>query len=1000
MTLPDNSPPTGTARWSRPPTRTGWPPVPAIRNPTAGSRPTLGDNPPRVSVGLGTLAAMLVTRAGLSPVMVGRDPELAQLRRLAADSTTPTIVLIGGEPGIGKTRLAAELVQTVRPGTRLLLGQADPGGLTQPYQLLLDLAGDHPEPAAAVRDSGDPIARGRAALALLRELVGTGPAVLVVDDLHWADPETLAAFEQLDEVTTGPLLLLGTYRPGELSRRHPLAGTLERLDRRHGVTHLRLERLAPADTARFLAAVYGRAPARRVVTALHHRTGGNPFFLEELLKAAGEADLSEIHTQPLPWNLAEALRSQLDGLAPDRRQVVEAAAVLGARVSFDLLAAVTGLHEPAMLAALRDLVDRELLVEAEDDQFGFRQTLTREVVTGELLGRQRRRLHEAALEALVAAPAPDLAAVAVHARGAGRYPDMVAAARRGAADRLAAGSAYAALTLAELALAEVPDDHELLVLAGTAAWRAGYPADAEQHVRRALRAATDDAQRVAALTELIRVAWEQADLSEVDSHTERVRELAERLPDGEVQARALTAVARSYMLRHGPGDPVEWAERACAAAERHGLKEVRLAALVEKGSALVTGDGDSAEGRRLLTEVAAEAEHAGAHLEAARGWHNLFWCLPPGDPAGPELLERMRASADRAGVAGMALGAYHQGRAWLAQLAGDLDAAIAVLEQARRMDRNATAVDPASGAPIALHLDLSSGLHLRGRLAELYLERGDLAAVQALLAESSSSRKWQQAAVGLAFQLACRRGDQATARKLLAKLVGIDAKLQNAPARHCQLAAGIAAGLPVESLRPLAEPPASQRPASHRRNGRRRKDEPWQRLLSAQLAEVEGRYAEALAGYQWIAATGADDHDRDASPVPPAHRGSAAVGAARCLIQLGRPAEAGHHLAAAQRLLARWPGWRRAELAAVTRRLGPAPGAGGPGPAGDLTPREREVAGLLAEGLTNSEIARRLVISRKTVAVHVSHILAKLEMSSRTQVAAWVARDGLGTATR
>ncbi|MPZ26641.1 MAG: AAA family ATPase [Micromonosporaceae bacterium] len=957
--------------------------------------------------------------------MVGRDHELAQLRRLAAEATTPTIALIGGEPGIGKTRLAAELVRSLPPETPRLLGQADPGGLTRPFQLLLDLAGDHdhadlaeplrdPEPAAAGGGGLDPVARGRAALELLRRLVGAGPAVLVVDDLHWADPETLAAFEQLDEVTTGPLLLVGTYRPGELTRRHPLADALERLDRRHGVTHVRLDRLAPADTARFLTAVYGRAPARRVVTALHHRTGGNPFFLEELLKAAGDTALDEIHTQPLPWNLAEALRSQLDGLAPDQRQVVEAAAVLGARVSFDLLVAVTGVAEPAMVTALRGLVDRGLLVETEEDQFGFRHTLTREAVAGELLGRQRRRLHEAALQALLASPASDLAAVAVHARGAGRYEDMIDAARRGAADRLAGGSAYAALTLAELALEEAPDDGELLVLAGTAAWRAGYPADAGRHVRRALRAATDDAGRVTALTQLIRVAWEQGELAEMDGYAEQVRELTGNLPDGEVRARAMAAVAQSYMLRHGPGDPVEWADRACEVAERHGLKEVRLSALVEKGSALLNAPETAAEGRRLLIEVASEAEHAGAHLEAARAWHNLFWCMPRSGPGSLELLERMRASAERAGVVGMDLGAYHQGRAWLAQQDGDLAGAIAVLEQARRVDRNVTTVDPATGAQIALHLGLSSGVHLRGRLTELYLERGDLEAVEALLAETSTSLAWKQAAIGLAFQLACRRGDVAAARELLAKLTGprdapsgpapaappvrgkrsngVKPKLLTAAARHCQLAAGLAAGLPIELLRPLVERGGWFRPLW---------DEPLRPLLLAQVAEAEGRYADALAGYRRVAA--GERAGREAGePAPvdavgalsPAYRGSAAVGAARCLIQLKQLDEAREQVAAAQRHLARWPGWRRVELATVARRLGP---AAGPGAAGEvLTPREREVAILLAEGLTNSEIARRLVISRKTVAVHVSHILGKLEMSSRTQVAAWVARDGLG----
>jgi DNA-binding CsgD family transcriptional regulator len=928
-----------------------------------------------MSDSVGTLAAMLVSRAGLSPVMVGRDAELAHLRRLATMATAPTIALIGGEPGIGKTRLASELIRAQAPGTTLLLGQADSTGFAQPYQLLLDLAGERPELTTPVRDaSADAMERNRAAVDLLRTLIGTGPALLVIDDIHWADPESLAIFEQLDEVTAGPLLLVGTYRPEELSRRHPLAEVLARLDRRRGVTHLRLQRLAPADTARFLAAVYGHPPARRTVTALHHRTGGNPFFLEELLKAAGDTELDEIHLQPLPWNLAEALRSQLDGLAPDRRQVVEAAAVLGARVPFDLLATVTGRDEPDLIAALRELVDCGLLVEAEDDQFGFRHALTREAVAGELLARQRRRLHEAALEALLASPDPDPGRVTKHARGAGRFGDMMAAARRGAADRLAAGAPYAALTVAEHALEEVPDDPELLGLAATAGWRSGYLGDAQRYAKRALRAATDDAQRVAALTQLMRVAWEQSELADMDNYTEQVRALTETVPDSEVRTRAIAAVAQAYMLRdggpNGPGDAIVWAERACEAAERHGLKDVRLAALVEKGSALLHDASTVAEGRRLLTETAAEAEHAGAHLEAARGLHNLFWCMFPGEHLTAEILERMRVNAKRAGLTGMALGAYYAGKAWLAHRDGDLDGAIAVLEEARRVDRNVITFDAAGDGPIAVHLGLSSGVHLGDSLAALYIEHGDLDAAEALVADLPSARKARKAAAGLAFQLACRRGEVAAARELLAKLP----EAHDGSSVHNLLAAGLAAGLPVELLWPLVE---------HDTRYGKSGDDALRPLLTGQLAEAQQEYERALADYERLAAA-------ESPKISVAHLGTAAVGAARCLIQLGRLDEARAALAAAQGHLARWAGWRRVELMAVARRLGVATGV-----ASDsvLTPREREVAALLADGLTNSEIARRLVISRKTVAVHVSHILGKLEMTSRAQVAAWVARE-------
>jgi DNA-binding NarL/FixJ family response regulator len=114
-------------------------------------------------------------------------------------------------------------------------------------------------------------------------------------------------------------------------------------------------------------------------------------------------------------------------------------------------------------------------------------------------------------------------------------------------------------------------------------------------------------------------------------------------------------------------------------------------------------------------------------------------------------------------------------------------------------------------------------------------------------------------------------------------------------------------------------------------------------------------------------------------------------GMARCLLATGHLDEARQHAEAAVRSLARWPGWRAEQAAALLRRVSQSPAAA----EGALTTREREVATLLAEGLTNGQIAQRLYISAKTASVHVSNILAKLGMSSRAEVAAWAAREGL-----
>jgi DNA-binding NarL/FixJ family response regulator len=123
-------------------------------------------------------------------------------------------------------------------------------------------------------------------------------------------------------------------------------------------------------------------------------------------------------------------------------------------------------------------------------------------------------------------------------------------------------------------------------------------------------------------------------------------------------------------------------------------------------------------------------------------------------------------------------------------------------------------------------------------------------------------------------------------------------------------------------------------------------------------------------------------------------RADCQLGAARCLLALGRRELAKAHARAAEELLREWPGWRRDEALALLRRLGMARRRA-PGP---LTPREREVAQLVAQGLSNGEVAKRLFISTKTASVHVSNILAKLGMSSRVEIAAWAVGTGLATA--
>ena len=900
--------------------------------------------------------------------MIGRDGELRRLAQLAA-SREPAVALIAGEPGIGKTRLVQELLETVPAETVVLVGQAEPGSLSRPYEVLLDAIDGRPEvdedQLAALADATrSPVERLHTGLAVLADLIGDSPAILVFEDLHWADSESAALFERIAD-QRGPRLLIGTYRPDEVTHRQPVAGLLARMERRHTVTHVRLDRLNPAQTAALLAAATGGPAPMRAATALHHRTGGNPFFLEELLRALPANDVEALVDQPLSWSLADVLRRQIDDLDPDSHRIVEAAAVLGQRIPFDLLADVTGAGEDELIAALRDLVTRGVLVESGEDEFAFRHALVREAIGDQMLGRQRRRLHEAALDALLGSGGSDPALVAHHARGAGRYEDLIAAARRGTALYLSIGSAYQALQLAEMGLDEVPDDTDLLAGAARAAWLASLLDDALRYARRWRDLAGTTTDRAESLYLLVRIAWEIREPDEMRALTQDIESLIAQLPPGADQARAMTAIAQSAYLRDELDAALLWCDRALELAEEFDLPGVRLTALVEKGSTLTERPHTAAAGRELLSALVDEAEKAGEWVLAARALNNLVHGEPPASPIEhAEILERMRVDAERAGFESLAVATYFQGRARLALRAGDLNGAIASLEEGRAQD---------------------SGYQRRGRwadyhgvfLAGLYLEVGELDRVQRLITDVKALPDNPPVTIpGLVFHLACRRYDLASAEAALDQLF---AELADQPWRsgeqaHDLISAALELGLPMHRLDEMGVKLLDA--------------EVWdayRTLIEAQLAEAHGRHAEALAGYLSIA---------EAHIFGPATRGTVRVGAARCLLAGGRHAEAVAQAEAAATLLAEWRGWRVAKLAQVRAQLGMAPAEAASavtGPAA-LTPREREVAVLVSDGLTNTELARRLYISPKTAAVHVSSILRKLGVSSRTEVGDLVGR--------
>jgi DNA-binding CsgD family transcriptional regulator/tetratricopeptide (TPR) repeat protein len=958
---------------------------------------------------------MFAGRTGLCPVMVGRGMELARLQRaLAADATQ--VVLVTGEAGVGKTRLLRELAATLPAGTRLLAGQASQGVPARPFQLLLEairpsVAGwqqvpqrfaDHEEPLRLLlrpllphlepctdREYSQEELLG-AAVALVEDLfIGAGRGVLVFEDLHWADAQSVALFGRLALVPSLGALLVGSLRPEAVDRRHPPIATLAEVRRQREVTQVALDRLDQHAVAELLAAVYGHPVPFRVAEAMHRRTGGNPFFLEELLVTAGETDPEDLQDLPLPWNLSEAVLRRLDHLGPPQRRVVEAAAVLGERIQFDLLASVTGSDENELIDTLRKLVSGGVVLEDEPDVFRFRHALTREAIAGELLGRERRRLHEKALAALQEAGSIDWAAIAWHARGAGRYDDLVSAARAGAAAYLQRGASLEALRLAEEGLSEAGDDAELEMSASKAAWLVGLIDVAIEHGERwhalASRAGQPEVE-VAALVHLARLYYEAEDRERQWEAVWSCMRVAEPLGRGEPLAKAYALVAEAHMLADQRDEAVEWSDRALELAEELGFRPARVTALVNKGSALIERPGGRQEGVTLLEQAIAEASSAGYDQLLLRALHNLLWGTLGVWPAerSRQTLRALRDLSARTGRGG-ALGKLHLLAMEIATIEGDLNAAWAALQEERRLRLPGT--------------DHLIPLQLANWRARLALEAGDLAAAEAALAEHpAGAREVDPFVAGIAaslrLELVARTGDLDNLRALL------DGWSAPAAAHACcsphlgmdSLAAGLLAsiragvepalirGVLDETERAVA---AVWPSAADQTQGGDRRLSLARRHLEAALLEADGDLAGALDAY--LEAGGADSQ----RTVP--LRADCQLGAARCLVALGREELAKAHARAAEELLQRWPGWRRDEARALLVRLRATPRRA----AGPLTPREREVAQLVAEGLSNGELAKRLFISTKTASVHVSNILAKLGMSSRAEIAAWAVGTGL-----
>jgi DNA-binding CsgD family transcriptional regulator/tetratricopeptide (TPR) repeat protein len=372
---------------------------------------------------------------------VGRVAELGRLEAAFAHAGggEPLTMCVGGEAGVGKTRLVTRFAGQVRAagGQVLLGGCIELGETALPYapvaQALRGL-GRGPEPAALEKlvGPGRPLlarllpelgqgeestsaglavgssAQARlfeAVLALLERLADQSPTVLVVEDLHWADRSTLDLLAFLVRNLQAGLLLVLTYRSDELHRRHPLRPFLAELDRSGRAERLEVGRFDRVDLADLLAGILGRRPDDDLVERVYRRSEGNAFFAEELLAATQQGDSNG---RGLPPSLQNVLLSRVQVLPDEAQATLRIVAAASGRVEHDLLAAVSELPEADLLAALRAAVAHQVLVpDPATETYALRHALTQEALYAELLPGERARLHAAF--ARVLAERPDLA---------------------------------------------------------------------------------------------------------------------------------------------------------------------------------------------------------------------------------------------------------------------------------------------------------------------------------------------------------------------------------------------------------------------------------------------------------------------------------------------------------------------------------------------------------------------------------------------------------------
>jgi DNA-binding CsgD family transcriptional regulator len=765
--------------------------------------------------------------------------------------------------------------------------------------------------------------------ALARELRGRPPDVLVLEDLHWADEATLDALRLLARrIESLPALVVATYRDDEIDPRHPLRIVLGELP---GGSAARMA-LAPL-SARAVAELAGSIGVD--LDELHRTTAGNPFYVTEVLAAAGGE---------IPATVRDAVLARAARMDEGPRALLDAVAIAPLRAELWLLAALTDDELGDLDACLASGMLR-----GERDAVSFRHEIARVAVEDALSPHRRLALHRRALTALAAhGGRPDPARLAHHAEAADDREAVLRHAPAAGERAALLGSHREAAAQFARALrygTDLPSARraELLERRSYECYLTDDVAGAIEARRRALdehRAVGNSVGEGDAHRWLSRLAWFAADNATAEAEARLAVELLEPLAPGRELAMAYSNMAQLRMLASDQPEASVWGGRAIELAERLGETEIVVHALNNVGAAEL--ERGMPAGAARLTRSLELALEAGLEEHVARAYTNLgAGAVAVGDYA------RGLPNLD----AGIAYCAEHDLDSWFVYMTGWR--ARAELDQGR-WDAAAASVSAVLSRPDAAAPSRITPLAVLGLLRA---RRGDPDPRAPLDEALELARR-----TGEVQRLALVAGARAEARWLAGESEAIGTETEAALAlaiehRHAWLTGGLClwrrrAGL-VEEVDPDAVP------------------EPHRLELEGAAEQAAERWSAIGCPYEAALALAHADADADAAQ----RRG------------LGELQRLGAHAAA--RRVAR--ALRERGIRDVRR--GPR-AATRENPAG-LTARELEVVALVAEGLRNSEIAGRLFVSEKTVAHHVSAILRKLDVATRSQAGAEAVRLGI-----